>query len=93
MKWLVVVLVVLPLELQAADVVGLNGTIRSVPGYPGATLNYRVDAVKTGDSAEKTAHSWFKLMNPNAFEIKVVLCAMLTLHNGFSLQGQDGQMI
>src|SRR5688572_8420836 len=64
------------------DVVGINGTLGSVPGYPAGTkLNYRVGAVKTGDSMGKTAHFWLKLKNPNAFAIDVVVCSMLTLHN------------
>lgn len=57
-----------------------NGTLPKVPGYPpGTTLKYRVGAQKTGDSSGKTAHFWLKLFNPNAFEVRVVVCAMLTL--------------
>lgn len=54
------------------------GTIKKVPGdFPEeTTLKYRVGAVKTG---KRTAHFWLRINNPNAFEVKVIVCAMLNL--------------
>src|SRR2546428_1546216 len=66
------------LGLRAADV-GITGTINQVPGYPpGTKLDYTVGATKT---APKTANFWIYLKNNNAFDIKIVVCSMLSLKN------------
>lgn len=62
---------------MADDVVGDTGTIKKVPGYgAGTELKYRVGAVPTG---KRTAHFWLQIKNPNAFDVDIIVCAMLNL--------------
>jgi hypothetical protein len=59
-----------------ADTVKTTGTIKKVPGYPGKELEYRASAVR---STNNTAHFWLRVFNNNDVDIKIVVCAMLSL--------------
>jgi hypothetical protein len=68
-----------PASLSNGKIVSHTGTISSVPGFPTATLNFRVSsALVTSNTASFTV----VFSNPTSSTIPLVVCSMLDLNKG-----------